>query len=128
MYLAGFRHLLIDDNNVPPLMDSYSLKFACDLDLGGFNASTSYFTDNFKKIKREITDEDLAVAKQLFDSAIEVYFEFPLDRTLIGTHHNGPTTTATKWINIVKERHTGEKHIEHEKKNTIVYVRLFPYK
>ena len=33
--ITGFQHIIIDDNSFPPAMDSYSLKLACDVELGG---------------------------------------------------------------------------------------------
>ena len=100
--------MTFDDNNAGRQSDSYSLKTACDIDLGGADPSKVKFVDNFGKVNRPMMPEDILVGQEAFTKAIIVYYEFPKDQDLIGTHYSGP---QNKWLNIVKWKHNPEKKV-----------------
>ena len=126
--ITGFHHIIIDDNSFPSVMDSYSLKFACDLHLGTVNSDEFMFTDNFDKIQRPFSAEDIWAGKQIFKSVIDIYFEFPWKRTWLGVDYSNSAVPASKWTTIEHRQHKRHMLIKHKAKNTIAYVKLFPYK
>jgi hypothetical protein len=73
----GFVNVMFDDNWTYPFGDNLSLKIACELDLGRISALQSMYTDNFGKIKRPLTDNDMQMIGDMFERSIDTYFEFP---------------------------------------------------
>jgi hypothetical protein len=68
---------MFDDNYAFPKVDNLSLKIACDLDLGRILSNQTVYADNFGKIWRRLTDNDIQMIGDMFEHSIDTYFEFP---------------------------------------------------
>lgn len=74
---AGFKSIVFDDNFSVGKGDNLSLRKACYLKTGRVNRTQVHFQDNFGKIQRPLTDEDLMLVDVTFDYVINAYYEFP---------------------------------------------------
>ena len=74
---AGFKYAMFDDNYSVPPADNLSLVLSCSLKMGRLLRTNVKFTDNFGRLSRQLTNEDMLLIDVMFDQVIDVYYEFP---------------------------------------------------
>ena len=74
----GFKHVIFDDNYWLGQGDMTTLKLLCQMLLGHMTLHRMTYKDVGKKTQRPMTQQDLQVARDVFDDVIEQYYEFPM--------------------------------------------------